>query len=100
MARPGDLFAQTGGATITARYERLRRAGELDERTRRLWAASEARSYGQGGVAAVALATGISESTIRRGLRELSTDGARPADLIRRPGAGRPTIARREPGLL
>ncbi|MGH2985531.1 MAG: ISAzo13 family transposase, partial [Solirubrobacterales bacterium] len=48
------------------RYRAL--AGDLDERRRRLWAAAEARSHGRGGIAAVARASGISESTIRAGL--------------------------------
>jgi hypothetical protein len=42
--------------------------GELDERRRRLWAAAEARAAGRGGIAAVVRETGISESTVRRGL--------------------------------
>ena len=36
---------------------------ELNERQRRLWAASEARSHGRGGIGAVSRATGISEDT-------------------------------------
>ena len=44
---------------------------ELDERGRRRWAAAEARSLGWGGVSAVALATGISDRTIRNGIVEL-----------------------------
>ena len=35
---------------------------------RRLWAAAEARAAGRGGIAAVVRATGISESTVLRGL--------------------------------
>jgi hypothetical protein len=44
---------------------------DLDERGRRRWAAAEARSLGWGGISAVAGATGISDRTIRNGLREL-----------------------------
>ena len=40
----------------------------LDERTRRLWAAAEARSIGRGGVSRVAEATGMSRGTVRAGL--------------------------------
>jgi hypothetical protein len=47
-------------------------AAELDERGRRRWTAIEARSLGRGGIAAVAEATGISDRTIRTGLRELA----------------------------
>src|SRR5262245_17944069 len=55
--------------TIRQKYELL--STELDERRRRLWAASEAQALGHGGVAAVATATGLAESTIRLGQREL-----------------------------
>jgi hypothetical protein len=44
----------------------------LTERSRRLWgAATEAKAPGDGGIAKVEEATGISPSTIQRGLREL-----------------------------
>ena len=41
---------------IAERYEGL--GPELNERQRRLWAASEARSHGRGGIIAVSRATG------------------------------------------
>jgi len=44
----------------------------LSERERRLFAATEARAAGYGGIAAVSAATGIAVSTIGRGLKELS----------------------------
>ena len=44
----------------------------LDERGRRVVAASEAAAAGYGGIAAVSVATGVAASTIGRGLRELS----------------------------
>jgi hypothetical protein len=47
-------------------------AQDLDERGRRRWAASEALSLGRGGITAVALATGMSDGTIRNGIRELN----------------------------
>src|SRR6266851_6018134 len=43
----------------------------LNERDRRLALASEARSWGYGGIAAVHRATGISKTTIHRGLNDL-----------------------------
>lgn len=43
----------------------------LNERSRRLWAAREAKALGHGGIALVERATGISRSTIQRGLREI-----------------------------
>src|SRR6266404_2499726 len=70
----------------------------LDERGRRLVAAAEAFAAGYGGIAAVAMATGIAPSTIGRGLKELASD--EPSPRIRRPGAGRkPTICK-DPTLL
>jgi DNA-binding phage protein len=55
--------------TIRAKFVVLKPL--LDERTRRLWAALEARAVGRGGITRVAEATGLSRSTIRAGLREL-----------------------------
>jgi len=46
-------------------------AGELNERQRRLYAATEARSAGRGGIAATSRATGIAVDTIRKGIAEL-----------------------------
>jgi hypothetical protein len=51
-------------------------AGELNERQRRLWAASEARAAGRGGIAATARATGIAVETIRKGIAELEVGRA------------------------
>ncbi len=72
---------------------------ELDERGRRMWAAAEARSHGRGGIAAVVRATGISEATVRRGIAEVNRGDRAPDGRVRRPGAGRPSIGEREPGL-
>lgn len=72
---------------------------ELDERGRRRWAATEARSLGWGGISAVAAATGLSDRTIRNGIREL-TDNSLSPDRQRRPGAGRPARDIEQPGLV
>ena len=71
----------------------------LNERSRRRWAAAEARSAGQGGIAAVVRATDISESTVRRGLEELERAEELEAGRVRRTGAGRPSVIERDPGL-
>jgi hypothetical protein len=65
-------------------------AGVLDERTRRLVAAAEAKAIGFGGVTMVAQASGLSRGTVIRGMAELGT-APRPArgQRIRRRGAGR-----------
>src|SRR5436853_6344068 len=59
----------------------------LDERGRRLVAAAEAFAAGYGGIAAVAMASGVAPSTIGRGLQELAQD--EPSERVRRAGAGR-----------
>ncbi|MGH7265353.1 MAG: ISAzo13 family transposase, partial [Candidatus Rokuibacteriota bacterium] len=47
-----------------AKYKAL--APALTERGRRIWAATEARAAGRGGISAVARATGIAYSTVVR----------------------------------
>jgi transposase len=65
----------------------------MDERMRRQWAASEATAYGWGGIQAVAQATGLSPTTIRKGQAELAARAVQPEIAVtvrlRRPGAGR-----------
>jgi DeoR/GlpR family transcriptional regulator of sugar metabolism len=61
---------------------------ELNERQRRIWAATEARSHGRGGIAAVARATGISEDTVGRGIKELREGVRLEAGQVRRRGGG------------
>jgi hypothetical protein len=76
--------------SLQEKYELLR--PELDERGRRLWAASEALALGRGGIVTVARATGLSERTIRRGQRELRRPASSVAGAsrrVRRPGGGR-----------
>ncbi|HZL06931.1 MAG TPA: ISAzo13 family transposase [Coriobacteriia bacterium] len=75
-------------------------APELDERRRRLWAAAEARSHPYGGVTAVARATGISVTTIHKGLRELASGETLDPGRVRRPGGGRKTLVEKDPALL
>jgi len=84
---------------IGERYRLLSERGVLDERGRRLWAAVEARSAGRGGIAAVVRATGISESTVLRGLADLESGEVLEPGRVRRPGAGQVPILEREPGL-
>jgi hypothetical protein len=68
--------------------------GELDERGRRLWAATEAEALGYGGIEAVAAATGLAASTIRLGMHELKDVSARaPGERrVRRAGGGRKAL--------
>jgi len=83
---------------IGERYRSL--AGDLDERRRRLWAAAEARSHGRGGIAAVARASGIAESTIRAGLRDLESGSSIGTARVRRAGGGRKPITDTDPSLV
>jgi transposase len=84
--------------TIRKKFDALSDA--LDERSRRLWAATEARSLGRGGIALVAQATGVSRSTITRGLREVESGESLDPSRVRRPGGGRKRIVDRDPTLL
>src|SRR5437773_5878045 len=77
----------------------------LDERGMRLWAASEAKSLGRGGVAAVTTATGIRGKRIWAGSRELDelaeSGPTVPPHLqrVRQPGAGRKRLTTTDPTL-
>jgi len=71
----------------------------LNERSRRLLAAAEARTAGHGGIAAVSRSTGIARSTIGRGLKDLAASGGLPGE-VRRPGGGCPTLIEKAPTLL
>lgn len=63
--------------------------GDLDERGRRRWAATEAMALGYGGITAVSLATGLSDRTIRNGIKELQNDAPLSSNRQRRIGGGR-----------
>ncbi len=72
---------------IKQRYERI--AGDLTERTRRLFAANEALSLGWGGVSTVSRATGLSRQVISAGIQELQGEQRAEEGRIRRKGGGR-----------
>ncbi|MCX7011116.1 MAG: ISAzo13 family transposase, partial [Candidatus Sumerlaeota bacterium] len=73
--------------TLRRKYRTLRPV--LTERSRRVWAASEAVALGHGGIGFVEKATGISRSTISRGIREQAGRTSLPPERTRRPGGGR-----------
>lgn len=97
---------------IAQRFEKL--APFLNERTRRLLAATEAQSLGHGGITAVSKATGLSRGVLTRGIKELAQDNNAPEALpeaapvppslptgaIRRPGGGRKPATQTDPTLL
>lgn len=72
----------------------------LDERARRLMAASEAKSLGYGGVSRVRRACGLSRKAISKGIREIEEGSALGEGRIRRPGAGRKLITISDPRLV
>ncbi len=75
-------------------------APELNERQRRLWAATEARSAGWGGVGATARATGMAIDTVRKGIAELESGERLAAGRVRRPGGGRKSLLESDPTIL
>jgi Rhodopirellula transposase DDE domain len=72
----------------------------LDERTRRIMAASEAMALGYGGVSLVRGACGLSRKAITKGIREIQEGSAPGPGRIRRPGAGRKPLTATDPDLV
>lgn len=74
----------------------------LDERSRRLWAATEAKAIGYGGQTLLAKATGMSRNTMHIGMRELEQapgGSAEARQRVRRPGGGRKRLSDHDPTL-
>ena len=89
---------------MSAAMERLRQKfrtawPHLDERTRRVMAASEAVSLGYGGVSIVSRACGLSRKAIHKGMHELE-EGEPLVGRVRRVGAGRKSITQSDPELV
>jgi transposase len=74
----------------------------LNEKHRRLWCASEAKEMGHGGINAVSVATGMSQKTIRRGMKDLEVpiQPGVDAERVRRSGGGRKKEIEKNPKLL
>jgi len=87
----------TDEAAIRQKFLTL--APRLDEHTRRIWAATEARACGYGGVSLVARATSVSRRAIQVGLREIETGDVLPEGWVRRPGGGRKSGVYHQPDL-
>jgi len=84
--------------TIKEKYNKISFC--LNERSRRIWAAAEADSYGRGGITAVCVATGISRTTIRQGLSELTAGDKLESKRIRKKGGGRKKITVNNPDII
>lgn len=74
----------------------------LDEKSRRIWAAVEAKAIGRGGVTLVSTATGLSRTTITAAMKEIENREVQEDknERIRRAGGGRKSLTEKEPGLL
>ena len=70
-----------------------------DERGRRVFAASEARAAGRGGLVVVSSITGLALSTIGRGMKDLDS-APPPRGRVRREGGGPRLLSERDPTLL
>jgi hypothetical protein len=71
----------------------------LDERQRRALAGVTARALGRGGVAQVAVASGMSRKTVSAAVAEVDA-GFEASSRVRRPGAGRKKLIDHDPELL
>jgi hypothetical protein len=71
----------------------------LNERAKRMVAASEAAQIGYGGVTLVSRACGLSRVTINKGIRELQAPPL-PENRIRHPGGGRRRLETHDPELV
>lgn len=73
---------------VNEKYEWI--SEHLNEKSRRIWAATEANSIGWGGITIISKATGIDAKTIRKGITELGgKKGGESKNRIRRKGGGR-----------
>ena len=87
----------TTESVIRAKFRAL--ASRLNEHTRRVWAATEARAIGYGGISLVARATEVSRRAIAVGLCEIERGAILPEGRIRRPGGGRKSAVYHQPDL-
>ena len=85
-------------SAIAERYRLM--SPQLNERQRRRFAATEARIFGRGGIAAAARACGLAENTVRKGLAELDDPQPLERERVRGPGAGRKPTVDSDPKLL
>jgi len=72
---------------------------QLDERSRRLVLGAVARAAGDGGIGAVATATGASWQTVANGAGELASGQDAGPGRVRRPGGGRKKLEEHDPQL-
>jgi transposase len=72
----------------------------LNERSKRIWVATEAISYGKGGVTAVHKATSIARNTIYSGIKDIDVTNQLDISKLRQSGAGRKTLVSKNPNIM
>ena len=82
---------------INRKYQAVR--PYLNERGRRLWAATEAMSFGRGGISLVGQATGLSSATMAKGVKEFNNPSP-IEDRVRCKGGGRKKAEIKQDGLV
>jgi hypothetical protein len=83
---------------VKSKYTALK--SRLSEKDRRLWAATEAISHGYGGISLVSKATGISTTTIHKGIKEVQEGQSVFGEKrIRQVGGGRKRTIEKQRGL-
>ena len=90
--------SRTVDTTLKARYRRAEPT--LNEQTRRHFVAEEALRIGLGGIARVVRQTGVSRSTVSRGIAEIKSGTPATPFKVRRKGGGRKRITAIHPLLL
>ncbi|MCL2087842.1 MAG: ISAzo13 family transposase [Oscillospiraceae bacterium] len=70
----------------------------LNEAQKRLFLASEAIAYGRGGISETERISGVSRTTIRKGIKEIKS-GKKPNERIRNNGGGRKAIEIKHPNI-
>ena len=82
--------------TVQTKYSALK--PYLNEQSKRLWAASEAKAIGHGGKTIVSNATGLSRTTIYQGIKDLANSPDSTATVrIRTKGGGRKSLISKQP---
>src|SRR5262245_42399319 len=92
-----DDIAQIDETGIRQRWEQV--GSKLDERGRRLWAASEVQAAGHGALKVVSRITGLARSTINRGEDDLD-EGPLADGRVRRKGGGGKPLSATDPTLV
>ena len=85
---------------LREKYQAIKCA--LNEKSRRLWCATEAKAIGKHGVSMVSSITGISPPTIYAGIRELrrKPNRKKSSQRIRKKGGGAKTLLSKNPGII